>query len=162
MEFLKAYLERLVDLLFPQEKLITELEKMSPADFLRLVPFSLLNDSNRRALFEYRHPLMRKAVWEIKYRNNRRILRLVTAAGAELLVPDLSDIQLFYGTKELYVIPIPLSPKRYRERGYNQAEEIAKEIMASLSLRDSLILKNQLLIKTLHTKAQTKIVSTLR
>ena len=47
------------------------------------------------------------------------------------------------------LIPIPLSPKRYRERGYNQAGLICKELVKIDDLRHGVNMKleNNILIK---------------
>ena len=51
------------------------------------------------------------------------------------------------------IIPIPLSRRRHNERGYNQAEEIAKLLSSILKLP----LESNLLARTRHTKPQTEM-----
>ena len=50
-----------------------------------------------------------------------------------------------------FIVPVPISRKRMRERGFNQSEEIAKELAKLLKKR---ILKN-ILIKKFHTIPQS-------
>lgn len=51
------------------------------------------------------------------------------------------------------VVPIPLHPKKLRERGYNQAEDVAKVVGRYLSLP----LWNDYLVRVRYTKPQTKL-----
>lgn len=64
--------------------------------------------------------MMRQAVHELKYRN----LRALAAPLAQLLYDYLID----YPVPGEVLVPVPLYPKRLRERGYNQSQLLAKEI----------------------------------
>lgn len=50
------------------------------------------------------------------------------------------------------IVPVPLHPKRYKKRGYNQAEEIAKGLKESMGI--PLSTKN--LIRSEYTETQTR------
>ncbi len=67
-----------------------------------------------------------------------------------------------YGEEELriaghtlYIVPIPLSKKRLRERGYNQAELLARALTRAGSATDFKIAN--ILRKTKNTEPQAKI-----
>lgn len=49
------------------------------------------------------------------------------------------------------LLPVPIHPKRKRQRGYNQSELIAKEVAQTLSIQ----FINDVLIKTIHTQPQS-------
>ena len=51
------------------------------------------------------------------------------------------------------IIPVPISKKRRRERGYNQSELIAREIAKKLAIH----INNQCLIKTKNNTEQSKL-----
>ena len=53
----------------------------------------------------------------------------------------------------MFLIPIPLSKQRYKERGYNQVEAIAQHASKTLSFP----LITHLLKRTRHTAAQTSL-----
>lgn len=53
------------------------------------------------------------------------------------------------------IIPVPLHPRRLRERGYNQAELIAKAMIEQLSHAHPLILDTTSCRRKLYTKAQS-------
>lgn len=59
------------------------------------------------------------------------------------------------------IIPVPISKKRYKERGYNQSLLIAKEISVQMSYktnkRNNLELVNNCLIKTKNIIEQSKL-----
>lgn len=56
------------------------------------------------------------------------------------------------------IVPVPLHPKRLKQRGYNQAEEIAKGLHASMGI--PLSTKN--LIRSGYTETQTRKTRTQR
>lgn len=80
-----------------------------------------------RALFSYQGPL-RISVYQIKYGNRRDFARVY---GQEIAVTFSQWIRQRNITQ---IIPIPLHPSRYRERGYNQAAVIAREIGKNLGI----------------------------
>ena len=76
--------------------------------------------------FDYRDPLIKRALWELKYKGRKRIARALGRALYDRTLEDLADIRMFSMGAPILVIPIPLSKHRARERGYNQAQLIAK------------------------------------
>lgn len=67
-------------------------------------------------------PLVQRAVWHLKYRNSPD---LAAHLGA-LLVRAAGHASL--ALERPLVVPVPLHPKRLGERGYNQAELLAREL----------------------------------
>jgi ComF family protein len=53
-----------------------------------------------------------------------------------------------------WMIPIPLSANRLRERGFNQALQIAKQLLASRAQKSTIQLRTDLLVRTRDTPAQ--------
>lgn len=80
------------------------------------------------AIFDYRHPIMTRAVWRFKYGNIRGLADIFGEKLYEEIIGDLSE-QLFISRSEMFlIIPIPLHKKRLRERGYNQSELLVRAI----------------------------------
>jgi len=79
----------------------------------------------------YQHPAVRQLVWLLKYRGIKEIAKIFSLWLYEALLEELAE-QIAYHEKngKILVIPIPLSAKRKRQRGFNQAEEIARELVA--------------------------------
>lgn len=100
-------------------------------------------------LFDYQNPLVKKAIWALKYSKRRSLGRYFgTALYREFFK------QLAYGekktTEEILIIPIPASFKALSTRGYNHAGVIAKTIVQNgkedgldLVLRDDLLFKKR-------------------
>ncbi len=98
-------------------------------------------------LFSYREPSIRRALWQLKYQNNKK----VASYFAKRLALAISKLSIH--TKHIYITPIPLHSKRIRERGYNQSIYIAKEL--ALLLPNTTFKK--LLKKDKCTKNQTQL-----
>lgn len=77
------------------------------------------------ALFRYEEPA-RHLIHALKFRANYPCARLL----GQLMAEALSDLAERPGR----LIPVPLHPKRYRERGFNQAAEIARGISRQLQI----------------------------
>ncbi len=101
------------------------------------------------ALFEYRNPLVKKAIWALKYKHRRSLGKYFGVA----LYREFFK-QLAYGSKktneEIILIPVPASRKAVAIRGYNHAGIIARMIVLSakndglkLELCDDLLYKKR-------------------
>lgn len=64
--------------------------------------------------------LIRRAIHELKYRNLRAL-----APGMAVFLSDYLDINPVQGYT---LVPVPIHPKRIRERGYNQTSLVAHEL----------------------------------
>lgn len=80
-------------------------------------------------LFDYRHPPIKKSIWLLKYKGKKRLANVFAEILYGRIIEELSDLQMIENFKNIILIPIPLSKKRYRKRGYNQAELICRELM---------------------------------
>lgn len=145
----------LLNILFPQSPRVAELERMNAGAFLDAVP--PLHFQPREwvlPLFPYESPLVKTLVWEVKYRGNRTLARL----AGELLAGELAEWLVELSETENFraplLVPIPLAPKRKRERGFNQSELLANEMMRELS--GMIECKTNLLMKIKETESQTK------
>jgi len=124
-------------------------------------------------LYDYRHPAIKKSLWFFKYKGKKRLANIFAEIIYEKILEELSELSVLDNFIEIILIPIPLSSKRYRERGYNQAELLCEEIVriskikhltssslkASQSLNGPEIfsLANNILIKTKETEHQARI-----
>lgn len=117
-------------------------------------------DKNITALFDYRHPLIKKAIWELKYHHKRYIGEKLGQLLYEFLIEDISEIKEYAGNS-IYVIPIPISNKKRRQRGYNQALSIAKGF-CNQGDKGVFELKNKIIFKKIETIAQAKITNRRR
>src|ERR1035437_2493965 len=81
--------------------------------------------------------VVREAVHQSKYKNLRLLARPLANIMAEYLIryPLPADL----------LIPVPLHPRRLKERGYNQSALLAEELskLANLSLADDLLIRTK-------------------
>ena len=114
-------------------------------------------------LYDYRHPPIKKAIWIFKYKEKKRLASIFAEMMYGRILEELSELFVLENFKDTILIPIPLSPKRYRERGYNQAELICKKLIEldKTHLRHSVdanfVLENNVLIKPKETIHQAHI-----
>ena len=90
------------------------------------------------SIFNYKNPI-KQAVHQIKYRLVKDEIKTFVDLMLKFLPKNFPEFDL--------IIPIPLHPKKQKERGFNQSEEIAKILFPNLLL-------NNCLIRTKYTKAQ--------
>jgi ComF family protein len=120
---------------------------------LSIRPIIVTEDSF--AATTYENPTIKKLIWKLKYSNAKHSAK----AAAEIMKDSLWDIlatrNLLAGqtTGQIAVVPVPMSPIKRKERGYNQAEEIAKRLV---SLDSSLSPVLDVLVKIKETKSQVK------
>ena len=50
------------------------------------------------------------------------------------MLEELSDESLFGGKQSWVIVPVPLSPDRKRERGFNQSELVAQKLAVLLNI----------------------------
>jgi competence protein ComFC len=158
MTYIKKLYEFLIDILFPRAKEVREIEKMSADEFIKNVPeasfLSEFREKDIHPLWSYRHPLIKRAIWELKYRRNEKITRLLAEILYEKIIAELEDEDSFANFKSPLLVPIPISKKRLRARGYNQTELLA-EALEALDDRRSFTVGRDLLHKTKETLPQT-------
>ncbi len=136
----------LLHLLFPPTKEELLLLSISPSDFsLRATrapnsPFSFITP-----LFAYKDPLVKELIWQLKYKKSKHAL-LCAGSAFNNQISKNSD-------KKTILIPIPISKKRRRERGFNQCELIIDEIM-KLDTQNRFEKRFDVLEKTKHISDQ--------
>jgi ComF family protein len=80
-------------------------------------------------LYEYRHPPVKKSIWLLKYKYKKQLANIFGDVMYGRILEELSELSLMENFRHPLLIPIPLSGKRYRERGFNQAELICKKLI---------------------------------
>ena len=155
----KKILEYTLELILPRSKNVRMLEEMTPERFRAVLTHRAAPDltvpENALIVFDYKHPLVRQAIWELKYRGNKKITRLLAECLYEELVEELTERKSFENFEKPFLIPIPLSKKRLLERGFNQCELLVNAL-ETLDGRNFFELRRDLLIKIRETESQTK------
>lgn len=113
------------------------------------LPFPPLPENGIYAGTEYNTGLIKKAVRLLKYKGAKKIAKPL----AELIYERINSNYGSLTSITSIIIPVPLSGRRLRQRGFNQAELIAKH----LSEKMSVTMLNNVLYRTRHTISQVEI-----
>lgn len=111
-------------------------------------------------LYDYRDPMVKKALWLLKYKNRRRLANVFAEVLHGQILEELSELSVLQNFREPLLIPIPLSGKRQKERGYNQAELICRELIwldQEKNQEKNFRLEKDILIKPKETEHQARI-----
>ena len=151
---LKKFKRLVLDFIFPKSAEVIRAEKMTASEIL-LEGEKIEPPDNPfiTALFSYRDPLIKALIWEVKYRQNEVIADKLGELMREKIVEEIGS-GLNFLQKPL-LAPIPISKKRLRERGFNQAEILAQKIFEITP--ETFIFSPSLLCKTKETPPQAKI-----
>lgn len=141
------------DFLVPESLRIGKILKLEPSVMRDLLPNSPVRSKNILVLFDYQNKIVRLIVKSIKYKNNWSLRKRIAIFLYEEIVEISSEISLFSG-KTPILLPIPMSKKEKRERGFNQCEELCKEIK---KLDNNIEISYHALKKIRETSRQTHL-----
>lgn len=82
------------------------------------------------AVFDYRNPTIKNAIWRFKYRNSRSIAKCFSKQLYEDIIAEVGEDVDAHIREKFLLVPIPLHATRKRERGYNQSELLAQALLA--------------------------------
>lgn len=155
-------IEIIINILLPKGEKVKQLEILGPNGLFENIPRAENFDfeTNKiKAIFNYKNTLCRQAIWEIKYRANKKLIRDFSLLLYEYILEDLSDLNTFDNFWNPILIPIPSSLTRKKEKGFNQCELIARELIKIDKERNTnnFTLLENFLIKRVDTPHQTKV-----
>ncbi len=136
--FLNTILDSILDLVFPAKCIACG----KTGTLLCLVCLSEAPPAERESatwifpLYDYRHPIIKKSLWLLKYGGKKQLANVFAESIYGKMMEELSELSVLENFNNAILIPIPLSRKRYRERGFNQAELICREIMRLSEMRN--------------------------
>lgn len=142
------------DLLVPEDIKIKRILELPIGIMRELLPKSPVYSKDIFVLFDYGNKIVRLIVKSIKYKNNASLRRRIATYLYEEIVDISSEIALFEGTPPL-LVPMPMSKKEKRNRGFNQCEELVREIKKMGG--DSLEVSYNTLKKIRETEKQTNL-----
>ena len=94
----------------------------------RILPPRPNIDKNILSITSYKDPHMKRALWLFKFHNRKTVAEAVALRLYEEIIAELENRELFENFTNPILVPIPISKKRLRTRGYNQAEILARAI----------------------------------
>lgn len=80
------------------------------------------------ALYEYRNKYVKQILTDAKYRKKFSGLKIFDHVMHDAVMDIVSEYDELTNHDKILLIPVPISNKRLKQRGYNQAEIIAKSI----------------------------------
>lgn len=133
---LRRGLRLLVNALFPQQCIgcAKTGEELCSACFMHAIDVEYIHgdDISVLTMGAYTTPLLQRAVKQLKFHNQRSIAQPLGFGLAACIAKHVSKhIQT---NESAIVVPIPLHTRRLKERGYNQAGEIATPVAKLLEL----------------------------
>jgi len=110
------------------------------------------------AVFEYRNQFVKKILTDAKYRKRFSGLKVFGNLLHDTLQEIINEYIELTNYSRIIVIPVPISNKRYKKRGFNQAEILVNEIF--LNIKDKNVIKeNNLVLKVKDKTPQASIKS---
>ena len=108
------------------------------------------------ALYTYKSALIKQSIWKLKYSYTHDIARVYGKALYDRILEDCGD-RILFEKEACVLVPIPVSSKRLRERGYNQAKLISDAILMNdtsgfLQNGDGIVFRRENTIRQSHTK----------
>ncbi len=108
------------------------------------------------SLTDYSNRKVRRLIYALKYTGGSRAVALLAELLSDYLIQELADIFSIYPNKLLYIIPVPLSKERRKERGFSQLELLLNNVKKQNKDLEKYINYN-ILSKVRDTLPQTKL-----
>lgn len=130
LKSLLDFLKKIADEIAPKRKDFEIVKNLSENEIENLPKSpSPLGMDWIKPLFKYKNRIVQAIIWELKYKENTLPLGVIGKMMYEEIIELMSEIMMFDSDAEFLLIPIPITPERRSERGYNQSEYIAKAIL---------------------------------
>ena len=121
-----TYIQYVLDFILPRDAEVTYLKNLTP-DALSLLfkPSSKTHSAYVTALYSYKDVRIKKLIWHMKFKECRWVADKFGFLLARCISVDNKN-------QKTLLIPVPIHPKRRRERGYNQCEWLCEAIMKNI------------------------------
>lgn len=107
------------------------------------------------SLFSYKDTRVRMLIRLFKYRRARRVASIFAHSLAACVAEYMSEEYL---CSRVILVPIPLSVRSFKKRGYNQAEDLARGIIEKLP-KGMAVIETSLIQKKNDTKPQAQVTA---
>ncbi len=152
------FLKKFINLLFPIHcvNCNQKYEKHLCNTCLEKIPFERKGKkSDIFFAFSYKNPIVKKALWNLKFYGKKDIAYTLSQKAFDVLLDEMQDLQLFNNLERPLLVPIPLHPKRLKERGFNQSELIAIALYSQSPSLFNIDIKH--IVRNRYTKPQARI-----
>jgi len=146
-----------LDILFPFSEKRKRIESLTAEEvFQKCQKADVSDDKNLYSIFSYEDTLIRDMVHFLKYKKNENVARIFAEILYSEIVEKSSEMFLFENFTNPVLVPIPLSKKKLKKRGFNQIEFILEEFK-KLDTQNFFETDFKSLIKTKDTLSQTAV-----
>lgn len=122
---------------------------------LRHIPISAKPDKDWIiSVWSYKDPKIKKLLWMLKFEHKFAVVEDLSHILFDHLFEELAERSIFENNQKPILVPIPLSKKSLRARGYNQSEIIAQTLVDK---SDGRLIVENILEKTRETVTQHSI-----
>lgn len=150
MKIFRTLYRIILESLFPLSRAEKELFSFTPEQALRELPKAPKAPyPDMSSVFAYKDERVSNMIWNIKYKKSKQAVAIGGYALFEEVAPQKRCHLL-----ELVIVPIPITARRRRERGFNQCELLVDE-MKRLDIDGQLLVAKDLLIRVQHKDRQT-------
>lgn len=155
MHFISVIYRTILESLFPYSQAEKELFSYTPEDAYRVLPPAPKYTDwipNSFSIFRYKDERVAKMIWNIKYKKSKQAVRIAGYALYQQL--QKTKVNTLNEQTNTIIIPIPITAKRRKERGYNQVELLVDEVYL-LDKEKLFSIRKDILVRSIHTERQT-------
>ena len=157
MQNITTVINTILDFFLPQSKLDARVLEITAEELsTKVLQNTKQRNSKSIVLFSYRDPLIKHMIWSLKYKRNRDVAKIFAEVLCDHLAEELFERGTFSAFTAPLLIPVPLSKKRLRERGFNQVEWLAEEL-TTISSNSLYSLRTDILERVKNTESQTVV-----
>lgn len=151
---LQTYIKYFLDLLLPESCSICDTPDIPLCQecLQKLPKAELIRTPNIYALYSYKSPSTKQALWDFKFKNKKDIAEVF----ATPLYTRIQKEHPMNPNERVLLIPTPLSKNRQRSRGYNQSKLLCEALIAH-DTQNLFTAQYDTLIKTRDTQPQSSI-----
>ncbi|HAO64601.1 TPA: hypothetical protein DCQ44_01310 [Candidatus Taylorbacteria bacterium] len=151
--------DRFANILFPQNNLekeadvsITDAAKIQKNDGDQSIKYP----SPAYSFFAYRTEAVRSMIWRLKYRCDMSVAAIFGKNIHDHLCEELAELSVWSNFRDPLLIPIPISKKKLRLRGFNQSAALCKAL-ATIDENRFFVYAPNVLNKVKDTKSQARV-----
>lgn len=117
----------------------------------------LVNDTGWiSSCFSYQDPRVHALLHALKYKHKKQVASIFAPFLYDQFLELRKEITIFAGNRDIVLIPIPMSGRKKKKRGYNQAELLTRAL-ASHCAGQKIIINIRTLVKNKETIPQAHI-----
>lgn len=151
---MRAFFSRLLDIIAPRKERLIGLDRYTLTDLNPEPMTSSCDDIDIISLASYRTQALADCIKALKYDGDRRAARLLSGLLAGYLREALLEERVLSG-RPVVLVPVPLHPRRERERGFNQIVRVLESLPAGFADGSLARIELRMLSRTRDTPSQT-------